>query len=26
MNKVIRIHGVPVSIVLNQDPRFTSRL
>jgi hypothetical protein len=26
VNKVVRLHGVPVSIVSNQDPRFTSRL
>jgi hypothetical protein len=26
VNKIVRLHGVPVSIVSNQDPRFTSRL
>ena len=26
VNKVIRLHGVPVSIISNRDPRFTSRL
>jgi transposase InsO family protein len=26
VNKVIRLYGVPVSIVSDQDPRFTSRL
>ncbi|KAA3477917.1 Retrotransposable element Tf2 [Gossypium australe] len=23
--KIVRLHGVPVSIILNRDPRFTSR-
>jgi len=26
MNEVIRLHGVPISMVSNRDPRFTSRL
>ena len=26
VNKVIRFHGVLVSIMSNRDPRFTSRL
>lgn len=26
VNEVVRLHGVPVSIVLGKDPRFTSRL
>jgi hypothetical protein len=26
VNEVIRLHGVLMSIVSNQDPRFTSRL
>ena len=25
INKIVRLHGVPVSIVSNRDPRFTSR-
>ena len=25
INEIIRLHGVPVSIVLDRDPRFTSR-
>jgi hypothetical protein len=25
VNEVIRLYGVPMSIILNQDPRFTSR-
>jgi hypothetical protein len=24
VNKVVRLHGVPVSMVLDRDPRFTS--
>ena len=24
-DKIVRLHGVPVSIVSNRDPRFTSR-
>jgi hypothetical protein len=26
MNKVVRLHGIPTSIVSDQDPRFTSCL
>ena len=26
VNEVIRLHGVPISIILDWDPRFTSRL
>ena len=25
VDEIMRLHGVPVSIVLDQDPRFTSR-
>ena len=25
VEEIVRLHGVPISIVLNQDPRFTSR-
>jgi hypothetical protein len=26
INEVIRLHGIPISIVSFQDPRFTTRL
>jgi len=26
VNKIVRLYGVPTSIVLDRDPRFTSRL
>jgi hypothetical protein len=26
INEVIRLHGIPISIVSYQDPRFTTRL
>ena len=25
MEEIVRLHGVPISIVTNRDPRFTSR-
>ena len=25
VKEIVRLHGAPVSIVLNRDPRFTSR-
>ena len=25
INEIVRMHGVPVSIISNRDPRFTSR-
>ena len=25
INEIVRLHGVPVSVVLDRDPRFTSR-
>ena len=25
MDEIVRLHGVPFSIVLDQDPRFTSK-
>ena len=25
IKKIVRLHGIPISIISNQDPRFTSR-
>ena len=25
MNEIVRLHGIPISVVSNHDPRFTSR-
>ena len=25
VNEIVRLHGIPLSIVYNRDPRFTSR-
>ena len=25
MKEIVRLHGIPISIILDRDPRFTSR-
>ena len=25
IRKIVRLHGIPISIILDRDPRFTSR-